>query len=87
MRYLIQESFYKAISEAFFFSKRRAPITYILACIEPNPTERVTVQQLLENDFFEEKYLNVLVVGKNINELKLRLGLILIQNLLKFAQV
>ena len=31
------------------------------------------MQQLLENDFFEDKYLNVLVVGKTGNELKLRL--------------
>ena len=48
-----------------------------LACIEANPLDRVTVSQLLENDFFEEKYLNVLVVGTQPNsqplELKLRL--------------
>ena len=45
----------------------------IKSCIEPKPEERITVHQLLENDFFEEKYLKVLDVGKNGNELKLRL--------------
>lgn len=50
----------------------------IKSCIEANPLDRVTVSQLLENDFFEEKYLNVLVVGipkpnQTPLELKLRL--------------
>ena len=52
-------------------------VNKFLACIEANPLDRVTVSQLLENDFFEEKYLNVLVVGTQPNsqplELKLRL--------------
>ena len=52
---------------------KKCYIIGLLACIVRAPSDRVTVQQLLENDFFEDKYLNVLVVGKTGNELKLRL--------------
>lgn len=45
----------------------------IKSCIEFDPTARATVSELLDNDFFDDKELNVLVVGRDGAELKLRL--------------
>jgi len=45
----------------------------IKQCIEFEPSNRATVAALLDNEFFDDKELNVLVVGRNGAELKLRL--------------
>merc|ERR1712130_608489 len=45
----------------------------INSCIDSDPKKRATVQQLLENDFFDDRELNVLLVGREGNALKLRL--------------
>jgi serine/threonine protein kinase len=45
----------------------------IQQCIEFEPSNRATVAALLDNEFFDDKELNVLVVGRNGAELKLRL--------------
>lgn len=43
-------------------------------CIDSDPDKRATVNELLANAFFDDRELNVLLVGREGNELKLRLA-------------
>ena len=47
-------------------------MVFVPGCIDSDPLKRATVQELLENDFFDDRELNVLLVGRDGNELKLR---------------